>query len=85
MPFYTEHQTILMFFCLSIIHICTSSDKAHILPNNSQIMGLYDQRWFGNIKSHIVQHGLGQSLTLKSPPPTHHHTNLFRVLGFEGG
>ena len=81
MPFYTELQIIfrmcsrsysgLCFFVL--IHIRTSTGKLYILAKNSQIKGVYDQRWLGKTKSHIIQLGLGQSLTLKSistPHPT---------------
>ena len=46
--------------------------------------GLYDQRWFGNTKSHLVQLGLGQSLTLlapgggtKCPDPFHNAIAVF--------
>ena len=80
-PFYTELQIIfrmcsrsysgLCFFVL--IHIRTSTGKLYILAKNSQIKGVYDQRWLGKTKSHIIQLGLGQSLTLKSistPHPT---------------
>ena len=71
----------LCFFLL--IHIYTGTNKFHILANNWQIKDvLYYRRWFRKTKSHIVQLGLGQSLTLKSlsitTTTTHNNTNFFK-------
>ena len=79
----TKWFSVLSSLFFVRIHIYTSTDKFHILANNWPIKDvLCDQRWFRKTKFHIVQLGLGQSLTLKSlsitTTTTHNHTNFFK-------